>query len=112
MSKYNGELCDLPVTYVDPKGDKPSTTFSVSDETPSQERCDVSTDFLSHKLDTEEEKSDEDTTKSIPDSLKERLQMIIKDSNHNINDSCSSESNSENKLTDESSHVLECSVAS
>ena len=115
LAKYNGELCDLPVTYVDPNDDK--ALVSVSDKTPNQECYYVSTDSLSRKGENEERESIEDTTvcpKTAPNNLIERLQMVIKDSRYHVNDSCSAESNSDNDFSNEHTRtrVLECSASS
>lgn len=99
---------------MDPNDDKASTTLSVSNKTPDQE-CYVSTGSLSHQGDKKEGKCDEDTSvcsNSAPSTLIERLQMIIKDSQSHVNESCSSENNSDNNLSRESLQVLECSASS
>jgi hypothetical protein len=98
---------------VDPNDDKALAT--VSNEKPNQECYYVSTDSLSHKGDSEERTSDEDTSlcsQSVPETLIERLQMIIKDSQYHVNESCSAESNSGDDLSKEHPPVLECSASS
>lgn len=95
---------------MDPNDDKTSTALSVSNKTPSQECYYVSTDSLSHQGGKEKGKCIEEA--SYKTTLIERLQMIIKDSQSHVNESCSSESNSETNLSREHTQVLECSASS
>ena len=100
---------------MDPNDDK--ALVSVSGKTPNQECYYVSTDSLSRKGDNEERESVEDTSvcpKTAPNNLIERLQMVIKDSRYHVNDSCSTQSNSDKDLSNvhTRAQVLECSASS
>ena len=97
---------------MDPNDGKAS---NVCNKTPSQECYSVSMDSLSHQGDKGKEKCVEDTSlcsKSVPNTLIARLQMVIKGNQSHVNDSCSSESNSENNLSREHTQVVECSASS
>lgn len=117
LARYNGELCDLPVTYVEPDEGKSlsvlykppdQTCYYVGEKTPSADFCHVVMDSLSHQGDKKKTKSTEDETETS--TLVEELKMVIK--NRHINESCSSESNSENEWSARRSQMFECSASS
>ena len=98
---------------MEPNDDK--ALVSASAKTPSQECYYVSTDSLSRKGENEEEGSVGDTSvcpERVPSTLTEQLQMVIRDSHSHVNESCSTESNSDNDFSKEHPQVLECSVSS